>query len=76
MTLLVSWLGVDTHGIASAYIASDSRVSWGRETNFDHGRKVFAFRSSPDILGYCGDVLFPTMVLSQITEIADNGLLF
>lgn len=76
MTLLVSWVGVDTHGIASAYIAADSRVSWGEVANFDHGRKVFAFRRSPDILGYCGDVLFPTMVLSQITEMADRGLLF
>lgn len=76
MTLLVSWIGVDTHGTASAYIATDSRVSWGKIAQFDHGRKVFAFRSSPDILGYCGDVLFPTMVLSQITEMADRGLLF
>ena len=76
MTLLVSWAGVDTHGTTSAYIAADSRVSWGDVANFDHGRKVFAFRRSPDILGYCGDVLFPTMVLSQITEMADRGLLF
>jgi hypothetical protein len=66
MTLLVSWIGVDPHGTSSAYIAADSRVSWGDVANFDHGRKVFAFRHSPDILGYCGDVLFPTMVLSQI----------
>ena len=76
MTLLVSWTGVDTHGTASAYIAADSRVSWGDTAVFDHGRKVFAFRHSPDILGYCGDVLFPTMALSQLTEMADRGLLF
>lgn len=76
MTLLVSWIGVDTHGTASAYIAADSRVTWGNVANFDHGRKVFAFRRSSDILGYCGEVLFPTMVLSQITEMADRGLLF
>lgn len=76
MTLLISWIGVDTHGVASAYIAADSRVSWGEASKFDHGRKVFAFRHSPDILGYCGDVFFPTMVLSQITEMADRGLLF
>jgi hypothetical protein len=75
MTLLVSWIGVDTHGTTSAYIAADSRISWDDLANFDHGRKVFAFRHSPDILGYCGDVLFPTMVLSQITEMADHGLL-
>lgn len=76
MTLLISWIGVDTHGAASAYIAADSRVSWGNIGHFDHGRKVFAFSCSPDILGYCGDVLFPTMALSQITEMADRGLLF
>ncbi|MHB1349256.1 MAG: hypothetical protein ACYCYR_05235 [Desulfobulbaceae bacterium] len=76
MTLLVSWVGVDPHGITSAYIAADSRVSWGDAATFDYGRKVFAFRNSPDILGYCGDVLFPTMVLSQITDMADRGLLF
>ena len=76
MTLLVSWVGVDTHGTSSAYIAADSRISWGNVAQFDHGRKVFAFRNSPDILGYCGDVLFPTIVLSQISEMADRGLLF
>jgi hypothetical protein len=76
MTLLVSWTGVDTHGTASAYIAADSRVSWPGGATFDHGRKVFAFQRSPDILGYCGDVLFPTIALSQITEMADHGLLF
>lgn len=76
MTLLVSWIGVDTHGTTSAYIAADSRVSWDNVAAFDHGRKVFAFRSSPDILGFCGDILFPTMVLSQVTDMADRGLLF
>ncbi len=76
MTLLTSWIGVDTHGTASAYIAADSRISWGDLARYDHGRKVFAFRNSPDIIGYCGDSFFPTTVLSQITEMADRGLLF
>jgi hypothetical protein len=76
MTLLISWIGVDPHGITSAYIAADSRVRWGDIAFFDHGRKVFAFHASPDILGYCGDVLFPSMVISQIKEMADSGLLF
>jgi hypothetical protein len=76
MTLLVSWVGVDTHGISSAYIATDSRITWGNDVLFDYGRKVFAFQNSPDILGYCGDVLFPTMVLSQIADMANHGLLF
>jgi len=76
MTLLVSWVGIDTHGPASIYMASDSRISWSTGANFDYGRKVFAFKQSPDILGYCGDVLFPSMVLAQIVEMADQGLLF
>lgn len=67
---------MDTHGTASAYIAADSRISWGNVGIFDHGRKVFAFRNSPDILGYCGDILFPSIVLGQIVEMADRGLLF
>lgn len=76
MTLLVSWAGIDSHGTASVYIASDSRISWGSNECFDYGRKVFAFNHYPDILGYCGDVLFPSMVLGQIVEMGDCGLLF
>jgi hypothetical protein len=76
MTLLVAWAGVDTHGPASVYIASDSRVSWAKDMNFDQGRKVFSFSKHPDILGYCGDVLFPSIALNQIVQLADAGLLF
>ncbi|MGM0843373.1 MAG: hypothetical protein ACQEUT_00245 [Bacillota bacterium] len=76
MTLVVAWVGIDTKGPGSAYITSDSRISWGDGRYFDYARKVFAFNNYPDILGYCGDVLFPSIVLSQITEMADNGLLF
>lgn len=76
MTLLVAWIGVDTKGPSSVYLSSDSRISWGNGKHFDYAKKVFAFNKYPDILGYCGDVLFPSIVLSQITEMADNGLLF
>lgn len=76
MTLVVAWVGIDTKGPGSVYITSDSRISWGNERYFDYGKKVFAFNNYPDILGYCGDVLFPSIVLSQITEMADSGLLF
>ena len=76
MTLLVCWAGVDTHGPSSLYIASDSRISWDKATKFDAGRKVFAFSRWPDVLGYCGDVLFPSMALNQIVDLADAGLLF
>ena len=77
MTLLVSWIGRDSHGTTSAYIAADSRITWSDSSeSFDFARKVFAFRNSPGIIGYCGDVLFPSMILGQIVEMADNGLLF
>jgi hypothetical protein len=76
MTLLVAWAGVDTHGTSSVYIASDSRISWTSVASFDYGRKVFSFSHWPDVLGYCGDVLFPSIALNQIVELADAGLLF
>lgn len=57
------------------YIASDSRISWGGRRFWNCGRKLFAAKTQPHLLGYCGDVLFPTQVLSQIVELIDNGLL-
>lgn len=59
MTLLASWAAIDTHGISSAYIVSDSRISWGNKKYFDFGKKVFASKKYPEIFGYAGDVLFP-----------------
>lgn len=76
MTLLVCWTGVDTHGPASIYIASDSRYSSSCARVYDFGRKLFACKSWPDIFGYCGDVLFPSVALGQIVALADEGLLF
>lgn len=76
MTLLTSWVGVDTHGPASAYIVSDSRITWNRFSRFDYGKKVFASKLYPEIFGYAGDVLFPSIVLSQIIEMIDSNLLF
>lgn len=76
MTLLVAWAAVDTHGTSSVYFASDSCISWGDQVTFNRGRKVFACRRHPDILGYCGDVLFPALALGQIVDLADAGLLF
>ena len=75
MTSLIAWIGVDSHGPASAYFASDSRLTWPGSAVWDHGRKLFACRRYPHILGYCGDVLFPIQTLSQITEMIDSDLL-
>lgn len=76
MTLLVSWIAVDSRAPSSIYVASDSRISWGGSTNYDFGKKVFACKNYPEIFGYCGDVLFPVMMLSQVVDSIDCDLLF
>lgn len=51
------------------YIVSDSRISWsGSADHWDCGAKVFACKESPDIFGYYGDVLVPSMVLPRLAE--------
>ncbi len=75
MTSFVAWIGVDSHGPASLYFASDSRISWSQETGWNYGRKVFAPQMTPDIFGYVGDVLFPSLVLAQVSSQLDAGLL-
>lgn len=75
MTMLVSWIGVDTHGPTSAYIVADSRISWDTSNTFDFAKKVFAAKKYPEIFGYAGDVLFPSIVLGQIVELIDAGIL-
>lgn len=76
MTMLASWVGIDTHGPASAYIISDSRISWNEQENFDHGKKVFASKNYPELFGYAGDVLFPSIVIQQIIEMIDSDVIF
>ncbi|MFB9053123.1 hypothetical protein ACFFVB_08515 [Formosa undariae] len=76
MTLLLSWVGRDSRKISSFYIASDSRISWDKNTKYDYGQKVFAFSNSPDILGYCGDVMYPIMTINQILDMEKNSILF
>ncbi len=74
MTMLASWICFDPHGPTSAYIVSDSRFSTNKSV-FDYGKKVFASKQFPEIFGYCGDVLFPSVILSQIVEMIDSGIL-
>ncbi len=75
MTSLIAWLGVDSRGPASVYIASDSRLSRSG-INWDCGRKVFACQNSSDLFGYCGAVLFPSQFLGQLTASIDARVLF
>jgi hypothetical protein len=73
MTCLIAWIGVDPHGPSSCYLLSDSRFSWKTASVWDGGRKVFCSRKSPDIWGYYGDVVFPTVVINQIIDAIDQG---
>lgn len=75
MTLLVAWVAVDRTP-ASIYIAADSRISWSARTYWDHAQKVFALPETKEIFGYCGDVIFPTQTLNQLSQIAPTGALF
>lgn len=75
MTSIAVWAGVDTHGVTSLYVASDSRITWGDAYTWDQGRKVFASASFPHILGYWGDVLFPALALPVLIDRIDRGLL-
>lgn len=75
MTTLVAWLGVDSRGPASVYLASDSRITWGGSTPWDRGRKLFVCRQQAYLFGYCGEAFFPSQVLGQVTEQIDADLL-
>ncbi len=76
MTSLAAWIGIDSRGASSFYLASDSRISWSENLTWDYGRKLFASQNHPDIFGYCGDVLFPSLILSQIVSMIDCGMIF
>lgn len=77
MTTLIAWISIDSRAPLAFYMASDSRISWGSpRARWDAGRKLFLCRRYPDLFGYTGDVLFPSLVLGQITETADSALLF
>jgi hypothetical protein len=72
MTTLISWVTYDQTGPASLYIASDSRLSWGKQAHWDSGRKVYFSNKYPDILGFCGEAMFCSQVMSQILAYIDS----
>lgn len=74
MTLIVGGLACDQRGPCSAYIASDSRISDNRNC-YDNSQKVFAFKNTPDILGYCGETLFTYQILTRLTNMCDAKML-
>ncbi len=76
VTTLIAWIGIDQRGPSSLYLASDSRITWGsQDKRWDVGRKLFACKQLPDVFGYVGEVVFPSLVLGQIVESADSGLI-
>ena len=77
ITTLIAWVAIDQRGPSSLYFASDSRITWGSPgRRWDVGRKLFACKKSPDIFGYVGEVLFPSLVLGQLIDAVDHDILF
>lgn len=72
MTTLISWKGVDTHGISSIYIASDSRVTFSANVHSDNCRKILVSTKHPLIFGYCGDVVYPLFHIGAILSLIDS----
>lgn len=74
MTTLIGWIGVDSRRATSVYLASDSRFTWTDGSFWDYGKKLFSPKSGNELLGYCGDVLFTSQVLSQVLDQMDAGV--
>ena len=77
MTSLAVELSIDSRGPCALYIVTDSRITWGNNSNYwDAGQKAFASNASADIFGFCGDAFFPPYTLSQIISLINSGVLF
>lgn len=81
MTLVVAWAGFDDKSrhrrkVSSLYIAADSRINWNGVFQYDGCQKVFASVKYPEIFGFCDDVNFCEIVIGQILDEINNGILF
>lgn len=65
MTALTAWVSYDSRRPAGAYIATDSRISFTAGGSWDEAQKAFASSRYPDVIGYVGDVLFPSLFLAR-----------
>lgn len=78
MTVIVGWIPYekveDRFLPASAYIASDSRVTQERFSNIDCAQKVFYCQKSPNIFGFCGDVIAGMYLISHAITLLDAGI--
>jgi hypothetical protein len=82
MTSVIAWISYSDTGESpelprAMYMASDSRITWGTQVRrWDAGRKIFSPYKEPHLFGYCGDVVFPSLVLGQLVSAIDHGILF
>jgi hypothetical protein len=77
MTSLAVSLSIDARGPCALYIITDSRITWQTAgKRWDSGQKAFASRKTPDIFGFCGNAYFPPVILNQMLEQINSGLLF
>jgi hypothetical protein len=76
LTTLIGWVAVDQRGPSSLYFAADSRFSWTDKTVWDYGRKLFASRTTAEVLAYCGDVIYASTALGQALQLIEGGLLY
>ena len=75
MTSIVVWSAADSRGPSSINIATDSRISWTGGHHWDQGKKVFVSSTKPLIVGFVGDVLFPTLSIPIVLDRIDRGML-
>lgn len=76
MTTLISWKAIDSRGISSIYLASDSRFSWGDNKHWDCGQKIYKSINYPEMIGYCGDVLVSISIISSLMLLIDNEIIY
>lgn len=76
MTTLICWAGADSRNIASLYIASDSRLTWGTpEISYDCGQKLFFSQKHLHAFGFSGDVTCASQLLHSLVFQIDNDYL-
>lgn len=77
MTSVTVWVAADDRGPSSLNVATDSRISWASAdttSTWDQARKVFAASTQPLIVGFLGDVLFPTIAIPTVIDRIDRGV--
>lgn len=76
MTSFAACIAFDSRAPSSLYFISDSRITWNiTDKIWNSGRKTFSAKNTPDIFGYVGCAFLPTVIISQIVEQLDLGLI-